>query len=455
MQQYENGHLGGCVKGGDPATFYPKMWDFFINLLQIKSFLDIGCGEGHSLKYFKEKGLEVLGIEGLQEAINNSEMKNFIILHDYTKRFYVELCQKFDAVWCCEFVEHIEEQYVNNFINTIIDSDAEYVFLTHAVPGQGGYHHVNLQHPSYWIVKMNEANYELDPVLTRMARSIAYMENINPIYNHFYNHGLIFKKKKDIKIKKNAIFTWMSGKEFCKNDGIKVFVNSLNKTDYDGDKIVFTHDMDIDIREFLIKNDFKIVDVNPNECTWVVRDRFLFWYRYLCYNKYSYVGLFDSKDVVFQENPMKSTTLRLALVSECKKHKDCDWNMQDQSRLQKDIPLPLWKDKYQEEDVICAGTILGDRIDILSLCAAIWAGTATSCKATDQAVLNFLARTLFERNASILTSYLTTNDRDNNENDVKIIDGEFYSSKHNFKYDFIHQYDRVEEYKKIVFERYL
>jgi len=45
-------HLGGCFIEGDNATFAPQIWDKLIEIYKPKTFLDIGCGAGHSLKYF-------------------------------------------------------------------------------------------------------------------------------------------------------------------------------------------------------------------------------------------------------------------------------------------------------------------------------------------------------------------------------------------------------------------
>jgi len=461
MEQYEDNHLGGCVKGGDPATFYPNTWNFIINNFNLKSILDIGCGEGHALSYFKEKGLSVLGIEGLKEAIDNSsdKIKENIILCDFTKDTFTDFKQNYDAVWCCEFVEHVEQKFENNFLNSIIKSGAKYVFLTHATPGQGGYHHVNLQHSSYWIAKLSDLGYELDPTITRQCRTIAYMENINPVYNHFHNHGLVFVKKTyEYEIPNmSAVITWMSGTEFCKNKGIKVYVNSLNKTGFSGDKLVFTHDMPIETREYLKNNNFKVIDCDPNKCSWVVRDRFLFWHDYLLNNKqYNNIGFFDSKDVVFQQSPINKIPY-LGFISEGKLHEDCEWNMKDQSSLQHNIPVPICKDKFEKWPVICAGTIIGNRTILEKLCACIWASTALSCRATDQAVLNYLARTIFTNHAlldPISSNFCLTADYSKEISPI-IKDGIFYNSKNNSPYLFLHQYDRIESYKKIIYERYL
>ena len=39
-----DGHLGGCSKDRDPATWTPGVWDRLIECLNVKSVIDIGCG---------------------------------------------------------------------------------------------------------------------------------------------------------------------------------------------------------------------------------------------------------------------------------------------------------------------------------------------------------------------------------------------------------------------------
>lgn len=474
MEQYESGHLGGCVKGGDPATYYPNLWDFIIQDFGIKSILDIGCGEGHSVEYFKSKNIDVLGLEGCAEAIENSKVKDSIVLHDFNNSNY-NTEKKFDAVWCCEFLEHVDQKYERDVFNTIYQVSAKYVFLTHAVPGQGGYHHVNLQHSSYWISKLYEYGYVLSAKSTRQLRELAFFENIIPQHNHFYNHGLVFvregvlpEKEKNGEIDwgsdkfcvraknetDNAVITWASGKEFCKNDGIKVFVNSLNRCGYKGHKIVFTNDMDIDTREYFEKNYFKIIDVDPNKSQWVVRDRFLAWHNFLKNSCYWHVGLFDCKDVVFQGDPFQRCR-GLTLISEGKKHSDCDWNMQDQTNLRKFNNY--YCSEFKEDPIICAGTIMGEKDVVGNLCANIWSSTLLSGRCTDQAVLNFLHKTIYfnvSLSDPVLDDVCLTADLPK-ESPPILIDGLFCNALTKRPYHIYHQYDRVPENKKIIYERYL
>ena len=113
----EKPHLGGYIVNiteyGDPNTYSTEIWDWMIQN-GVKSVIDIGCGEGHSTKYFINRGIDAIGIEGGNNAYNNSPVKDNLILHDYVDSPYIPE-KKYDAVWCCEFVEHVGEKYSENF----------------------------------------------------------------------------------------------------------------------------------------------------------------------------------------------------------------------------------------------------------------------------------------------------------------------------------------------------
>lgn len=177
----EQGHLGGYVEGGDDATWYPELWQWFVKELGVDSVIDVGCGEGHSSRYFEKLGCEVNAIDGV-ESTNEK-----VFIWDYTEG-PLKPQTYYDLVWCCEFVEHIEEQYIPNFLETF--KRARIVTMTHAIPGQAGYHHVNCREREYWLGVMAAIGYQLDLGVTNIARDKA-RANRNP-WNHFVRSGLVF-----------------------------------------------------------------------------------------------------------------------------------------------------------------------------------------------------------------------------------------------------------------------
>lgn len=177
------GHLGGYVVGGDEATYYPDLWQWLIAELSLRSMIDVGCGEGHALKTFRRLECAVRGIDGIPQSDPD------IFVHDYTTGPY-EPGWAFDLAWSCEFVEHVEEQYVPNFVATF--QSARVVLLTHAAPGQGGHHHVNCRAADYWEGVMAAAGYWLDGELTDASRAVA-RRNPSP-WNHYARAGLAFRR---------------------------------------------------------------------------------------------------------------------------------------------------------------------------------------------------------------------------------------------------------------------
>ena len=175
--QGDQSHLGGCAKLGDAGTYYPVMWQELTTRLNVKSVIDVGCGVGWSTKWFKDNGCTVRGIEGLQEAIDASPVKQQLRKHDYADGPYTPpkgARKYYDLCWSCEFVEHVEEKFADNFIETF--KCAKYIAMTHAVPGQGGFHHVNEQPSPYWVHKMRQHGLVLDWNVTNALRGFAELD---------------------------------------------------------------------------------------------------------------------------------------------------------------------------------------------------------------------------------------------------------------------------------------
>lgn len=192
--EVDSPHLGGYIVGGDPATYYPQLWESLVHSHGIRSVVDVGCGEGHAARFFAERDCHVIGIDGIQQP---SEKSWQFVLHDYTKGSWPDKVRgnrmesATDLVWSCEFVEHIEERYVPNFLETFLMGSM--VLMTHAEPNQPGYHHVNCRTADYWIGAMAAVGFQLDEGLTYNCRGLARM-NRNAI-NHFARSGLAFRRR--------------------------------------------------------------------------------------------------------------------------------------------------------------------------------------------------------------------------------------------------------------------
>jgi hypothetical protein len=165
-----NEHLGGAhIDSPDGNMWMPDVWRYMITNHGVKSMVDVGCGGGWTAKWFLDNGVDAVGIEGWDKAISKNQLpKDKLIVHDYTKGpITVPKC---DLAWAGEFVEHVEAMFIPNFAATFLC--AKKLLMTHAIPGQCGHHHVNEQHMDYWVSKMSEFGFALDPVETLKIRDI-------------------------------------------------------------------------------------------------------------------------------------------------------------------------------------------------------------------------------------------------------------------------------------------
>lgn len=178
-----DGPLGGFIIGGDSGSWNPKVWDKLIEDYNIKSVIDVGCGEGHSSKYFADKGIDVLAIDGSKKALDTAVYEP-IIIHDYNQAALIPPME-YDLVWCCEFLEHVDEEFMQNYLETF--KYARVLAVTHALPNQGGYHHVNEKDDAYWINKIEAIGFKFNKEKTEEYRAMNEA-------TYFPISGMIFEK---------------------------------------------------------------------------------------------------------------------------------------------------------------------------------------------------------------------------------------------------------------------
>lgn len=194
LTMVDENHLGGFIIENDPATFTPTLWEYICKKYNITSVVDIGCGMGYAIKEFLKHCNIVTGIDGSLYVKENSSLKDYIIYHDFSKDKFIPE-QKYDLSWSSEFLEHVEEKYMNNYMS--IFQKTKYCAVTYADIGQSGHYHVNCNNKDYWITKFNEYNFTFLEKDTEELKQKAYADGLlyNPLYkdNHFYNRGLFFK----------------------------------------------------------------------------------------------------------------------------------------------------------------------------------------------------------------------------------------------------------------------
>ena len=165
---------------------YP-VFNYICEKYKVKNMLDIGCGLGAMVDYALKNGINATGIDGDKtlDIFNRSEF----IFHDYTEG-PLNIDSVYDLGWCVEFLEHVEEQYLDNVFLTF--SGCKVLCCTHALPGQGGYGHFNEQPPRYWLDIFDKYDFEFKLRESFHFRKISDMKEVG-------QDSLKFKTMEDYK----------------------------------------------------------------------------------------------------------------------------------------------------------------------------------------------------------------------------------------------------------------
>lgn len=174
-------HLGGHY--GFTAMCLPTL-DYIKQKYNVQSMIDVGCGPAGMTEYANYLGVYAIGIDG-DTSLGE---KPYVKFHDYTLG-NLELDENFDLAYSTEFLEHVEEKFMDYFMDTY--QKAQYVFVSAAPPGQGGHHHVNEKNKDYWIEKFDHYGFDY---LEDVSKEIAETFEDKLIKDN----SMFFKNRKDI-----------------------------------------------------------------------------------------------------------------------------------------------------------------------------------------------------------------------------------------------------------------
>lgn len=198
-------HLGGHL---NKTHIDEGAFKYLLSIFDIKTMIDIGCGPGGMVELGLRNGIDSIGIDGDHTILTLNQKYESVdgivlpiqIKHDYTTgvlcnqtlykgfEFGVKDLTKFDLAWSVEFLEHVEEKYQANYMDTFCR--AKYVLMTHALPGAPGYHHVNCRDESYWIDVFSKHRFRYLEEETHELRKRSTM-----VKNFIRNTGKIFIKE--------------------------------------------------------------------------------------------------------------------------------------------------------------------------------------------------------------------------------------------------------------------
>jgi hypothetical protein len=262
---------------------------------------------------------------------------------------------------------------------------------------------------------------------------------------------------------------------------LKYWVNSINRSGFDGDKVLILMNCDKDTVKKISDSGFSIIafnqDTNGNltyESQMMVHvERFFHIYQLLRDNEYRYVITTDVKDVVFQRNPSKwleenlpEGVEDLVFSSESMKYKDEPWGNQN---LLETFGPQIYED-FKNHTIFNVGVLAGHGYAMKDLMMNIFASCMhRPIKICDQSTFNFLisqhpylSTSMYTRSEDGWACQLgTTADPSKLEQFRPFLlepspkmEGDKVLTSEGIEYIIVHQYDRVPEWKKVIEAKY-
>lgn len=175
------------VQINDKEFFESKWEDIYNNFIEIDeniknggSILDIGCGWGLALLYFKKKGLDCFGFDPAKEAVDYGCKKGLTIKHAGLDGMDVFNDKKFNIVTMFNVLEHLADPV--NSINQIKNIMMPNGILMIDVPNEfndfqtSGRDVHNLT--DWWVAPPNHLNYFSKDSLVELLKSLGFSVEI-------------------------------------------------------------------------------------------------------------------------------------------------------------------------------------------------------------------------------------------------------------------------------------
>jgi len=246
---------------------------------------------------------------------------------------------------------------------------------------------------------------------------------------------------------------------------IRPFVESIEKSGFTGDKLMLVYEITQDTIDYLTKKGWMLIQSEPQQH--IILQRFRDMYQVLHQYETDVVIWVDVKDIIFQKDPTEwlNRWMRRDILafSESLKFGDEAW-----ARLNAGTSFPMEWEWLQNEEIHCAGTIVGKRDAIRDLFIDIYRWSLTTSnpeQLADQAAYNILIhlnqfkdKVQFVKQqegfAAQLHLKLKKGDTLPYTEILPIIDGIEVKNEKGELYTIVHQYDRNEELKKLIENKY-
>ena len=260
---------------------------------------------------------------------------------------------------------------------------------------------------------------------------------------------------------------------------LKYWINSINKSGFQGDKVMILMNCDKDTVNKVVESGFSVIGFNKDgegnlmhsSNMPVHTERFLHIYNYLKNKDYRYVITTDVKDVIFQKNPIEflekeCVNKNLIFASESIRYKDEPWGDQNL----KETFGPYIYEQFKDNEIFNVGVLAGHGYAIRDLALNIFVACLNRpIPICDQSTFNFLigqnpytSLCRYTRSEEGWAAQLgTTGDPSKAsqfdpvllEAKPKLQDG-IVTTSEGKEFYIVHQYDRVPEMKNTLEKKY-
>lgn len=186
-------------------------------------------------------------------------------------------------------------------------------------------------------------------------------------------------------------------------DQLKFWINSINKSGFEGDKVLIIFNGDSDTIKKVLEAGFQVISPGKQDefgnlkysgKTAVHVERFIHMYDYIRQHDNRYIVTTDVRDVIFQSNPfaelrdyIEELNYKAIFSSESIQYKNEGWG--DNNLLE--TYGPYVHKIFREEEIFNVGVLGGTKEYIQSLCLNIFINAINRpIPICDQAVFNFL-----------------------------------------------------------------
>lgn len=246
---------------------------------------------------------------------------------------------------------------------------------------------------------------------------------------------------------------------------IRPFIESIEQSGFSGEKLMLVYEITQDTIDYLNNKGWVLIQSEPQQH--IILQRFRDMYQVLHQYETDIIIWVDVKDIVFQKDPTEWLSLNMKKdilsFSESLKFRDEDW-----AKLNAGTSFPMEWEWLQNEEIYCAGTIVGKKEAIRDLFIDIYRWSLTTSnpeQLADQAAYNILIRlhqfkdkVQFVKQQEGFAAQLHLKLKKGNTLPytelLPTIDGIQVKTNTGEVYTIVHQYDRNEELKQLIEAKY-